>query len=135
MLFSGDLRRDYQLLHMLEQDRSEMGKDPATGRMVKMLKEGIRNYHRYKAKRNEEEVYKWKTYRDNWDSVYCRIEYEGIPTQEEINQYIEDEWQHWYNPYGDGRDCTGVMFTTRICVFPIPACNKTVVYHFQTMDV
>lgn len=138
MLFSGNLRRDYELLHMLEEDLRGAGKldrEIFDRKMVKQLKEGIRNYHRAKARYDAEEIYKWKSYRGNWDSRYCRIEYEGIPTEEEIKEYIDEEWEHWYNPYDDGRDCTGVWFTSFIEVFPIPACNKTVVYHIQNMDV
>ena len=137
MLFSGNLRGDYKLLHKLEEDLKTDGKLCAIfdQRMIRELKAGIRNVYRERARYDAEEVYKWKSYRGNWDSRYCRIEYEGIFTEEEIKEYVDEEWQHWYNPYGDGRDCTGVWFTSFIYVFPIPACNKTVVYHIQNMDV
>lgn len=138
MLFSGNLRRDYELLHELEKHHEEMGRDQweiCNRTIVKQLKEGIRNTHRERERWEKEEEYKWKSYRDYWDEMYCRIEYDGIPTEEEIKEYIEEEWCHWYNPYEDGRDCTGVWFTSSIRVFPIPALNKTIVYHFKSCDV
>lgn len=133
MLMSGNLRKDYAILHELENDTELDAKLKEF--MMKELKIGIRNYYRVRAQQEEENIYKWKSHNDEWDSRYCRIEYEGVPTEEEIKEYIEDEWWHWYNPYGDGRDCTGVWFTTHIYVFPIPALDKTIVYHFQAMDV
>lgn len=152
MLFSGNLRRDYELLHMLEKEHKENGKSDfeiAMRPMVKQLKEGIRNTHRERERWEKEEEYKWKSYRDYWDERYCKTVYAGLPEdwyteedevsspsrEEAIKQFIEDEWCHWYNPYGDGRDCTGVWFTSSIYVFPIPALNITIVYHIQSCDV
>ena len=138
MLMSGNLRKDYRVLHELEKYYKEMNEDDqkiAMGRVVKELKEGIRNTLREREKYEREDPYKWKSYKEYWDSRYCKIVYDGVFTSEDITEYKREEWQHWYNPYGDGRDCTGVWFTSSIHVFPIPAINKTVVYHFQDCDV
>lgn len=132
MLFSGNLRKDWELLHKLE---SKENCEKWEELLKAELKTGIRNLLRARNRCEEETIYKWQSYCGHWDSRYCRIEYEGIPTEEEIKEYIEEEWQHWYNPYNDGRDCTGVWFTSFIYVFPIPALNKTIVYHMQNMDV
>ena len=54
-------------------------------------------------------------------------------TDEEKKEYIDEMWEHWYNPWNDGRDCTGVWFTRRIAIFDVP--NGTWVYHFRACDV
>ena len=47
--------------------------------------------------------------------------------------------KEWYKglpetlTWDDGRDCTGVWFTSRICIFDVP--NGTWVYHFKSCDV
>ena len=70
---------------------------------------------------------------DSWDSRAMLYREDYVVTDKE--KYIEDTWQHWYNPYNDGRDCTGVWFTSYISVFPLPKLGKTIVYHVQNMDV
>ena len=138
MLMSGDLRRDFEILYTLEKEHKEMGRSDqeiAMRRVVKQLKEGIRNTLRAKEKYDREYPYKWRVYKDYWDSRYCKIVYDEVFTEEEVKEYIEEEQQHWYNPWDDGRDCTGVWFTSGIYVFPIPAIGKTIVYHMQNCDV
>ena len=93
-----------------------------------------KKYIRNTFKESEENPYKWR-YRD-YDSRWCKIEYEYEPmTETDIKDYIKSEWCDWYNPYNDGRDCTGVWFTHRINVFVLPKANKILVYHFQWCDV
>lgn len=82
MLMTGNLRKDWEVLHKLE--TGAVDEDGEFEWLIKKLKEGIRNLYRARAKRDAEEVYHWKSFRDDWDRRYCRIEYEGIPTEEEI---------------------------------------------------
>lgn len=42
-------------------------------------------------------------------------------------------WRGWYNPYDDGRDCTGVKFTVWMDRYEVP--NGTWVYHRIGIDV
>lgn len=63
------------------------------------------------------------------------IFYELPYVVEDKEEFIEENWEHWYNPWEDGRDCTGVWFTSYIKLFPIPKANKTIVYHVQNCDV
>ena len=71
---------------------------------------------------------------DAWDSSVEKKFLEGVHfTEEEREEYIDDMWEHWYNPWNDGRDCTGVWFTSRIATFDVP--NGTWVYHFRACDV
>lgn len=144
MLFSGNLRRDYELLHMLEEEHKKLGRSKqeiCDRRVIKQLKEGIRNTYRDWVSNKDEEVI-WH-YDIEGDGRWCKFIYESLPeewqddmTREEaIKEYKEDEWWHWYNPWDDGRDCTGVWFTNYICVFPIPELHRTIVYHSQSCDV
>lgn len=72
---------------------------------------------------------------DYYDRRYAKEVYDHVFTPEEEKEYVTDNWCNWYNPYNDGRDCTGVWFTSYIYVFPMKAIGKTIVYHFQSCDV
>lgn len=91
---------------------------------------GIRNYNREKerCKKNHPD---WH-YTD-YDRRYCKEVLDHELTEDEWAEYQYDNWQHWYNPYDDGRDCTGVWFHTRMKRFILP--GKTIIYHFQGCDV
>lgn len=49
-------------------------------------------------------------------------------TAEEIEGYIEENWVRIYSMY----DCTGMVFTQDIRLFPVN--GKTIVYHFKSID-
>lgn len=136
MLLTGNERKDYLLIRSLKKRNEKLRKEiEVNERIIRDVKTGIRNLRKERERTEKKNVYNWKSYKGYWDSRYCRIEYEGIPNEAEIKEYIDEEWERWYNPYGDGRDCTGVWFTTSIHVFPLPKVNKTVVYHIQDCDV
>lgn len=89
---------------------------------------GLRNLHR------EREHYarpRWHytDYDRRWSKT--TVDYEMTPS--ERSDYVTDNWEHWYNPYEDGRDCTGVWFTTSIRIKVIN--GKTFIYHFQDCDI
>ena len=128
------LRKEYSMLRMLEEKVANQ-KDNIDYfcELIKDSKEAIRNT--YRLEKEYANRPHWKTRSDGWDSRYMREEFDDVWTEEDIKEYKEEEWCHWYNPYGDGRDCTGVWFTTSIFVFPLSQCGKTIVYHFQACDV
>lgn len=141
MILSGNLRKDWAMLNDLNKELEKLTEQKVVmEHIIKSLKVTIRNTLREKA-RHQEEAVKW--HYSDYDSRWCKFVHNELPeewyddmTREEaIAEYIEDEWQHWYNPYNDGRDCTGVWFTSFIKVFPIPAEHKTIVYHWQSCDV
>lgn len=68
----------------------------------------------------------------DYDRRFC---YFLVPrmTDDERADYIKENWTHWYNPYDDGRDCTGVWFTTSLRVVPC-GTNDCVIEH-QSCDV
>jgi len=140
------LRTDYAMLHEIidfHKERGDSKQAIENNTFVRDLKKRIREHHIREQEYAENEP-QWH-YRD-YDSRWCKIVYDSLPeewydaelnlTREEaIKEYREDEWWHWYNPYNDGRDCTGVWFTFNIYVFPIPEEHKTIVYHSQSCDV
>lgn len=75
----------------------------------------------------------WKSHGEDYDRRYSKKVLPYEMTTEQAEQYREEEWWHWYNPYEDGRDCTGVWFTSAIKIFPV--AGKTFIYHFQNCDV
>lgn len=142
-MFSGNLREDYRVLHELEKEHRELGRteqEIAMRAIVKSIKERIRNTIREQLE-EEENSDTWH-YTD-YDSRWCKTVFTTLPEEwyddmsreEAIKAYKEDVWWHWYNPYNDGRDCTGVWFTSFIYVCPIPALGRTIVYHMQDCDV
>lgn len=106
---------------------------------LKPFKERIRSRHKLSECHSDPNEYpQWRTLYgkpDEYDRRFCKYVIPRAMTPKEIEKYIEDTWEHWYNPYDDGRDCTGVWFTSGISCFPIPACNKTIIYHWQNCDV
>lgn len=68
-------------------------------------------------------------YDDNcWEYWVEKTVYSYEFSQEEIEEYIEDNWIRIYSLY----DCTGLTFTRDIRCFPIN--GKTIVYHFKAVD-
>lgn len=129
------MRDEYMYIKKMEEEVERKKKEILVlEALIRSSKEAIRNTLK-ETERYKTQYPQWRTYRDNWDSRYMREEYEGVFTPEECKDYTEANWEHWYNPWNDGRDCTGVWFTTHIDVFPLPKCNKTIVYHFQACDV
>lgn len=85
-----------------------------------------------------EEKYKseWRTnIRDKtaYDRRMAKIVVDHEMNDEEINEYKEEKWCYWYNPWNDGRDCTGVWFTVWIDFFRVN--GKTIIYHWQERDI
>ena len=93
---------------------------------------GLRNLYR-ESEDHKRHDYEWHPIGDGFDSIYGKYVFDWEMDSEEISELVEDEWCHWYNPYNDGRDCTGVWFTTSIRCLPIN--GKTFVYHFKSCDV
>lgn len=134
MIVSENVRTDYkiilevkEILTSLEKSKKEI--DEACKPIIKR----IRNF--YKLEEENKPKFPWKSVSlEDYDKMYCKQVYNTVFTKEEIKEFIEKEWCHWYNPYKDGRDCTGTWFTSFIYVFPLPKVGKTIVYHFQNCD-
>lgn len=101
----------------------------ALDKKIHQEKIGLRNLYRLKEKN-----------RDGWEYHFNEIDrccgkkiYDYEMSSQEIDDYIKSHWIKWYNPYNDGRDCTGVWFTRSIRCFPVN--GKTIVYHFQNCDI
>lgn len=132
MELSANIKHDFRILHMLYAEANKKDLDANT--TIQAIKKRIRNTLSVEAEYKEINP-RWH-YNETCDYRWCKIVYNGLPDDEtEIKEYKEDMWQHWYNPYEDGRDCTGVWFTTGIDVFPIKTENKTIVFHFQACDI
>lgn len=85
----------------------------------------------YRAEEYNRSEFNW--HYNDYDSRWGKVVYEGEWGDEEIAEYIDDEWVHYYNPYDDGRDCTGVWFTSWIKVFTVD--GKTIIYQLQSCDL
>lgn len=67
-------------------------------------------------------------YSDHYDSWIEKTVYPYVFTEEDIEEYVEENWMHIYSAY----DCTGRTFTRDIRCFPMN--GKTIVYHFKGID-
>lgn len=88
----------------------------------------------YKGYPLEWEMY--QPYKEEFNSYDCVTFRCVIPvklTDEECEEIREDLWEHWYNPYNDGRDCTGVWFTSSISFYRCE--GKTIIHHTKHCDV
>ena len=123
-------RNDYMTIRFLEKTVKEMGFDKGVVEaMCKEYKQKIRH-----ANKAMEECPVWHYRSDDIDSGrYCKEVYDWIFTAEEKEEYLSEN--RWYIPYGDGRDCTGKWFTSYITIIPVPSIGKTIVYHFQNIDL
>ena len=134
MLTKEDLRQKYTLILWMEEfckenNKSKLSADSAT----KYLKREIRDALKAQEKRRQAEP-EWRRWHGYDDMPYCRLEYDWVFTDEEAQEYIDEYWVPWRDIYGDGRDCTGCVFTKFLYVFPLPSSNKTVVYHVMGYD-
>lgn len=129
------VRDEYLIIRKLQEEIEQKKKEiKICEALIKSSKDAIRNTYKEEEYCRKNYI-QWQSYADDWDRRYCKEEYDWEFTEEEVKEYIEENWEHWYNPWGDGRDCTGVWFTSHISVFPIKGMNKTIVYHFQNCDV
>lgn len=129
-----DLKEKYSLVNVCKNAIDSKRKEiESFERIMRGLKDAIRNTYRLAEEYDTDP--KWRSRGGDWDRRYLREEYPFVFTDEDCQKYKEENWQKWYNPWNDGRDCTGVWFTTGIRIFPLEKCNKTVIYHTQAMDV
>lgn len=138
MILSPDIRADFLAIHRIYGEFKGREKELIHGSIAPVIvsiKRRIRNTLKEQGRTRTENEYDWH-YNYYCDSRWCKIVYDGLPDDEtEVEEYKRDTWWHWYNPYNDGIDCTGVWFTRSIYVFPLTKLNKTIVYHFQDCDV
>ncbi len=98
----------------------------------------------YRRPESHHETYKghpliWEMYRPykeefNWiDIKTLRCVVPVKLTDEECEEIREGLWQHWYNPYDDGRDCTGVWFTSSISFYR--CTDRTIIQHTLHKDI
>lgn len=73
----------------------------------------------------------WK-YDDIGERRYVILHLNKMSEEEKVH-YREKNWEHWYNPWEDGRDCTGVWFTTSMKIMDVG--DKTYVVHWQACDI
>lgn len=130
------LRLRYSLLKEAEKLAREYGNNPAKMPSVKALKAEIRQEYHWDAKQDEysADYPTWRAYNaDDYDRRYCVYIIEGHMNDAEKEAYKESNWVHWYNPYDDGRDCTGIWFTSYIKL--VDCGSNTAVIHWQNCDV
>ncbi len=81
----------------------------------------------------------WKLFRpydtdyNDFDTATFKCEIPERLSDEECKDLKEELWEYFYNPHDDGRDCSGVWFTSWIKV--LRCSNKTVIYHRKSCDV
>lgn len=82
---------------------------------------------------------KWEIYRP-YDESFCSydcVTYKAVVdhklTKEEEDELREEIYVHFYDPYCDGRDCTGAPFTGYIQV--LRCSDRTIILHEVNFDV
>lgn len=134
---NNDLRMYWNLLNDVENFINEQKLNLESKlKSLKYLKGEIRKRNKWLDESIKNKNDGWRVrYPDDgyYDSRYVKYKLPFIMSEEEKKEFIEDEWCHWYNPYNDGRDCTGVWFTNRIKL--IDCGNETIVIHVQNCDV
>lgn len=127
------LRDKYKLIKwVMEEDDVNMKLEKKLN-IVKPFKKEIRQCMKPLNTEPFEETYH---YRDEYgESFYIKEFFKYHFTEEDKEEFIEDQWQHIYNPY----DCTGLRFTKSIRIFNFKEPNgfgaRSVVYHFMGLDV
>lgn len=138
-----DIRKQYELIvevkELVEMMIEKFGLDCDKTKKWKAIE------HKYKLEarrlnrlddKNKAAEPEWKACGDSYDEgVYCMYELPGVMTEEEQEEYVAENWEHFYDPYGDGRDCTGAWFTTSLRCIPVPEANKTIVIHRKHCDI
>ena len=134
MMLSRDIKTDYEIVCCIRETYKENGKTKREAdEAVKHIIKRIRNTRKVYEERDNDS---WDCMRaEDWDRRYKKEVYDWVFTEEDKKEYKEENWERWYNPYNDGRDCTGVWFTSYISIFPLPKVGKTIVYDFQCCDV
>lgn len=140
-----ELRQNYEDLVWITKTMKEMD---AT---AQQLNEALRDVkHRIRHNRDyghddplETVVWKYgtigldnKRHLEDFDDSCSRYRFYQVDyVVEDVQEFIKDNETPWYNPYEDGRDCTGVWFTTHMRVVPIPGTGTTLVIEHQSVDV
>lgn len=131
-----NLKEEYEFIRMLEKEIEKRKIEiQMKERIIQNHKKDIRFWRKLKEKRDREPKWRCHYNDDGYDRRFRKEVFDGVWNKEDCDEYRKENWEEWYNPWEDGRDCTGVWFTTRIAIFPIKATNKTIVYHFQSCDV
>lgn len=134
--YKEQLRSDYLLLNFAKKMRAMEGVNwEKLENYIKNLTIDLRKKERW----HEESILSnpdWKYSDDGYGPRrYYKEVVDEYYTDEDMIEYKKENWQNWYNPWEDGRDCTGVWFTTRIEFHRVRSINKTFIYHYQIMDV
>lgn len=136
-----EIRRQYELINEFNKSLEEIKKKLDGGLSEKIGLQIISDCKKEARRLNRlDDKYKaepdWRPCGESFDDgMYCMYELPGVLTEEEQEEYCNENWCHWYNPYEDGRDCTGVWFTTSLRCIPIPEANKTIVIHKKNCDI
>lgn len=108
-------RQDYQIYLLFKEFNTEKAHDF----LVKCRK-------RDRLSVSEEK--RFKVICGDYDYWIEKAVYPYVFTEEEIEEYIEENWIYIRSAY----DCTGRTFTIDIRCFPMD--EKTIVYHFKAID-
>lgn len=121
-------RQLYEILLLLKTFPENAVDEDSKNEWIKECKREIR-------KRNhEDEQSKYIISQGNWDDWWTKEWFEKPFTKEEKEEYIKD---HWIHATPSQYDCTGQIFTIRICVFNVKVngVERGLVYHFMAIDV
>lgn len=75
----------------------------------------------------------WRWIYTDYDASIGKLVIDRVLSDEEWDELREHTWVNWYNPYDDGRDCTGIWFTAWMRRFTV--AGKTIIYHRMACDV
>ena len=69
---------------------------------------------------------------NDYDRVTLKTEIPIRISKEEANELEKALFEPFYNPYDDGRDCSGVWFSTSVRAYR--CANKTIIFHTKHCD-
>lgn len=140
-----ELRQNYEDLVWITKTMKEMG---ATAQQLNEALRDVKRRIRHKRDYGHDDpletvVWKYGTIGldnkrrlEDFDDYCSRYRFYQVDcVVEDVQEFIEDNKTPWYNPWDDGRDCTGVWFTTHMHVVPIPGAGTTLVIEHQNVDV
>ena len=129
-----------ELIHEGKGDSLNISVEEILEKCKKNYKDEIERYEMF---RNKPDTYKgheieFTTYKgddedyNSFDRWTGRCEIPVKLSDEECKELREGMWEHYRDPYYDGRDCTGTWFTTSIKFYRAP--HKTIIMHEKHCD-
>lgn len=124
----------YKMIDRLSEDTIEYGKNPSDSKVIQRIKREIRDYYKQQDILIKRDIEYGKWIYNDFDSRRKSFTADVTYSAEDCEEIKKELWQNGIY-YNDGRDCTGLWFTTDIKVFPLKQCGKTIIYLFEKCDI